>query len=134
MTDGLVLVPREPTEAMLRTMGDYRHNASAKVAWAAILAAAPPVDGWQAIETAPKDRTSVLAAIHADLFPRICPGRPDLERWNGQRVVIHHPGVCEDGFDMGWSVSAPVGCGIGCDDWFAGWMPLPQPPNNEKTP
>ena len=91
-------------------------------------APAPPDEGWQPIETAPKDRTPVLAAIHADLFPRICPGRPDLERWNGQRVVIHHPGVCEDGFDMGWSVSAPVGCGIGCDNWFAGWMPLPQNP------
>lgn len=83
---------------------------------------------WQDIATAPKDRTPILAAVHADLFPRVCPNRPDLERWNGQRIVVHHPGLCEDGFDVGWSVSAPVGHGMGRDDWFAGWMPLPPPP------
>lgn len=86
------------------------------------------VPQWRDISTAPKDGTPVLAVIHSDLFPRACPARPDLERWNGQIVVVHHPGILEDGFDIGWSVSAPVGVGLGRDDWFAGWMPLPPPP------
>lgn len=35
------LVPVEPTEAMLKAWDDYRHNTSGKVAWSAMLAAAP---------------------------------------------------------------------------------------------
>ena len=88
---------------------------------------------WRDIATAPKDRTPILARIHDDLFPRIVgEGRSDLERWNGQRVAVHHPGLCEDGFDLGWGVSAPVGVGLGRDDWFAGWLPLPSAPNQAK--
>jgi hypothetical protein len=86
------------------------------------------VPQWRDISTAPKDRTPILAAIHCDLFPRVCPNREDLARWNGQQVVVHHPGIQKDGFDLGWAVSAPVGVGLGRDDWFAGWMPLQTPP------
>jgi hypothetical protein len=81
---------------------------------------------WRDIETAPKDGTRILASIHPDLSTRI--NRPDLARWDGLMVVVRHPGIAADGFDIGWSVGAPVGVGLGCDDWFDGWQPLPAPP------
>ncbi|MBS1096363.1 hypothetical protein JK191_02000 [Gluconobacter sphaericus] len=73
---------------------------------------------------AKKDRTPILAKIHDDLFPRIRPERKDLEPWNGRWVVVSHPGILEDGFDLGWGVAAPVGHGGFPDDWFVGWKPL----------
>lgn len=87
-----------------------------------------PVDGWQDVSTAPKDRTPLLIALHPDIYPRIRPGRDDLERWNGIQVVMRHPGIASDGFDMGWNVAAPVGNGGFPDEWIAGWQPLPAPP------
>ena len=83
---------------------------------------------WQAIETAKKNRTEILAKFFDDLYPRLYPKRPDLARWNGQRVVIRHDGLADDGFDIGWSMAAPVGHGGFPDDWIEGWMPLPAPP------
>lgn len=87
---------------------------------------------WQKIETAPKDLTPIWAALHPDIFPRLCPDRPDLVRWNGIQVPLRHPGVYEkDGrsWDHGWNIAAPVGNGGFPDEWIAGWMPLPDPPN-----
>jgi hypothetical protein len=86
------------------------------------------MSGWQPIEAAPKDRTVILAKFFDDIYPRLCPHRDDLTRWNGIQVVIHHPGLADDGFDIGWSVSAPVGNGGFPDEWIEGWMPLPSPP------
>jgi len=62
MTDGWVLVPREPTEAMLDAMFSayVGSEGSYSATYRAALAAAPPVDGWQAIETAPRDGTAVV--------------------------------------------------------------------------
>ena len=76
------------------------------------------------ISEAKKDRTPILAKIHDDLFPRIRPERADLKPWNGRWVVVSHPGILEDGFDIGWGVAAPVGHGGLTDDWFLGWKPL----------
>lgn len=73
---------------------------------------------------AKKDRTPILAKIHDDLFPRIRPKREDLKPWNGRWVVVSHPGILADGFDIGWGVAAPVGWGGIADDWFVGWKPL----------
>lgn len=78
---------------------------------------------------AKKDRTPILAKIHDDLFPRIHPERKDLKCWNGRWVVISHTGVLADGFDIGWGVAAPVGCGGLTDDWFVGWKPVDYPAN-----
>lgn len=87
---------------------------------------APPLSaGLRDIGAAPKDRTPILAKFRDDIYPGIRPGRDDLEPWNGRWVVIHHPGVTADGFDIGWSVSAPVGNGGFPDEWIEGWMPLP---------
>lgn len=81
---------------------------------------------WRRIETAPKDRTSVLLHIRADLATYT--KRDDLDRWSDVQFVGRHPGILEDGFDIGWSVAAPVGHGGFPDDWIDGWQPLPGPP------
>ncbi len=75
---------------------------------------------------APKDRTPILAKIRDDLgafFPHYGFGGPD--EYAGRFVVVHHPGLAEDGFDIGWSLSGPFGHGLGTDAVFAGWWPLP---------
>lgn len=71
------------------------------------------------ITTAKKDGTAILAKIKDRL------DREDLERWQGLYVVIRHPGLDDDGFDIGWNMAAPVGCGGFPDEWFDGWAPLP---------
>ena len=83
---------------------------------------------WRPIETAPKDRTPVLLAFKNPI-PR--PNREDLREWDGLQIVARHPGVMEDGFDIGWNMAAPVGHGGFPDDWVAGWMPLPTPPDQK---
>lgn len=88
---------------------------------------------WQPIETARKDGTPIWAALHNDIYPRVQPGRNDLEVWNGTQIPLRHPGVYEhDGetWDHGWNVAAPVGHGGIPDDWIAGWMPLPEGPKS----
>ena len=40
---------------------------------------------------------------------------------------MSHPGIPEDGFDIGWGVAAPVGYGGLPDDWFVGWKPIECP-------
>jgi hypothetical protein len=82
---------------------------------------------WKPIESAPKDRTPVLVCLRSDITT-IRPGRDDLERWHGIVAVMRHPGIAQDGFDMGWNFAAPVGHGGFPDEWVAGWQPLPEPP------
>lgn len=84
--------------------------------------------GWRDISTAPKDGTIIWAKLRDDIYPSLRPEREDLERWNGAQVPMRHPGLADDGFDIGWSVAAPVGHGGFPDEWVAGWMPLPSPP------
>lgn len=76
---------------------------------------------WQPIETAPKDRTAILGRLRSPI-PN---ARDDLRRWDGLVFVMRHPGLAEDGFDIGWQFAAPVGSGGFPDEWFSGWMPLP---------
>lgn len=80
---------------------------------------------WRPINMAPKNLTSILIILKN---PIPCPDRDDLRRWDGLQIVARHPGLAEDGFDIGWNVAAPVGHGGFPDDWIAGWMPLPEPP------
>lgn len=86
---------------------------------------------WQDISSAPKDRTIIWAALRPDIYPTLRPSREDLERWNGLQLPLRHPGLCDDGFDIGWSITAPVGNGGFPDEWIAGWMPLPPPPTED---
>lgn len=92
---------------------------------AALSSAGIDCEGWRDIESAKKDGTIIWAVFHADIYPRLKPGRDDLERWNGAQVPLRHSGIPESGFDVGWSVALPVGHGGFPDDWIAGWRPLP---------
>lgn len=47
------------------------------------------------------------------------------ERWSGRWCVMRREGVTESGYDLGWSVAAPVGYGGIPTEWLAGWLPLP---------
>jgi len=74
-----------------------------------------------------KDRTPILAKIRPDLaeaFPSYAGGQ-DIDRYAGRFVVVSHPGITEDGFDIGWSLAGPFGFCLGEDDVFEGWWPLP---------
>ena len=71
------------------------------------------------IGTAAKDGTPILAKIKDTLDCK------DMERWEGLYIVIRHIGITKDGFDVGWSMAAPVGQGGFPDEWFDGWTPLP---------
>lgn len=78
---------------------------------------------------APRDRTSILALIRRDLAewqPHYGMSSPDL--YAGLWVVIRHPGLSPDGFDMGWGLAGPFGAGLGSDVYFEGWIPLPATP------
>lgn len=88
-------------------------------------------NAWRPIGEARKDRTVYWTKIHDDLYPSIRPERPDLERWNGVQIPIRHSGVADDGFDVGWTLAAPVGQGGFPDEWFVGFRPLPSPPKGD---
>lgn len=95
----------------------------------AILALLPASESeWQPIESASKNRQPILVKFYDDIYPRLRPERNDLERWNGVQFVARHPGLAEDGFDVGWGFAAPVGTGGFPDEWIEGWKPLDAPP------
>jgi hypothetical protein len=84
---------------------------------------APPVDGWQTIETAPRDGTPVLLLID---------GVAIEGEWDKQTRA--------DGYVYGdgqWEVVSLLSHGCSCcsqqNPAPTAWMPLPQPPNNERT-
>jgi len=86
---------------------------------------------WRPIAEAPRDGNPIWVCLHPRIYPDLRPGREDLDRWNGLQVPLRHPGIASDGFDIGWSIAAPVGHGGFPDDWIIGWRempPLPEPP------
>ncbi|KXV59958.1 hypothetical protein AD947_03085 [Acetobacter tropicalis] len=96
-----------------------------------ILAAADAA-AWRPIAEANKDGNPILAKLRDDIYPPVTDesslrARADY-RWNGLTIVLRHPGLAADGFDMGWNIQAPVGHGGFPDHWIEGWMPLPAPP------
>ncbi|MFT8445087.1 MAG: hypothetical protein ABF751_09770 [Acetobacter orientalis] len=104
-------------EAMIKRGISPDAEALAKAALAAAVS-------WRPMSEAPKDRTPILAKMRSDIYPE----SSNRSGWNGRHVVIRHEGILDDGFDMGWSVAAPVGYGGMPDEWFLGWQPLPAPP------
>lgn len=86
-------------------------------------------DAWLPISTARKDGTSYLLKFRGNLQAI----RIDLERWNNLQFVGSHPGLCRDGFDVGWSFAAPVGMGGFPDDWFVGWRPIGDAPQTDAV-
>lgn len=81
---------------------------------------------WRPISEARKDGTVIWAKLRDDIGEDKKDGswKRDLMRWQGLEVPLRHPGVAEDGFDIGWNIAAPVGHGGFPDDWIAGWVPL----------
>ena len=76
---------------------------------------------WRPMAEASKDRKPILLKFVDKLEYE---GRPDLARWNGLMIVGRHPGLADDGFDIGWNFAAPVGMGGFPDEWFEGWRSL----------
>lgn len=91
-------------------------------------------DVWRPIETARKDRTTIWAVFHPSIYPTLEPERPDLAPWNGLQLPLRHSGVEDDGFDIGWSIAAPVGQGGFPDRWIVGWRSLPAQITRLATP
>lgn len=81
---------------------------------------------WRDISEARKDGTVIWAKLREDIAEDKEEGswKRDLMRWRGLEVPLRHPGVAEDGFDVGWNIAAPVGHGGFPDEWIAGWIPL----------
>ena len=79
---------------------------------------------WQNIATAPRDGTPIWARFRSDLHKL----RDELGRWNGKYIPLRHEGRTPSGFDLGWSVAAPLGYGGVPDEWIEAWRHLPTPP------
>ncbi|MFS0736974.1 hypothetical protein ABC347_07980 [Sphingomonas sp. 1P06PA] len=133
--EGMVLVPREPTEAMIEAARiDIQcrrdcivSKCTAKAAYAAMIAAAPPapaVQGWQPIETAPKDGTAFLFCMAGSSPTYIGRyGRPQVSDVTHERCLCYlsyTPTHDRNFFRLGGMIK----CGIQATHW----MPLPAPP------
>lgn len=90
-------------------------------------------EGWRPISEAKKDGTTIWAKMRDDIYPALRPEREDLACWNGVQIPLRHPGLAENGFDIGWSVAAPVGRGGFPDEWIEAFQPLPPPPSEAAT-
>src|SRR3546814_2292701 len=77
------------------------------------------LQGWQPIETAPRDRTQILA-VTGEIA-----GEPWSYLSHRQFVVFHLGKSDRIGLDLGWALFPGMGCS---DEWLAGWMPLPPLP------
>lgn len=123
--------PLDPDENGVPTGPHYcvgDHTIATLAAEAAqVIAAIKARQAWRPMSEAPKDGTSVLLLTKRPI-PR--EDRPDLDIWAGLQFVGRHPGLADDGLDIGWSFAAPVGNGGFPDDWFVGWQPLPTPPED----
>lgn len=97
---------------------DFADLASAAKCWNTRASAPPVGEGWQPIETAPKDGTWIVALVA---------GADDRwEHLNGRAFVVRHEGKTASDYDLGWALHPGFG-GVH-ESWFTHWMPLPKPP------
>lgn len=73
---------------------------------------------WQPIETAPRDRTRILAITGQIADERFA-------HWSNREFVVFYMGDLS-----GWALFPGMGCG---DDWLKCWLPLPPPPYATKA-
>ena len=93
---------------------------------AAIDALLPALGEWQAMESAPRDRSYVLVKVRDGAFA--C---TPFSHYAGRYFVAYHEGLTPSGFDMGWGLFPGFG-GVS-DRNLAGWMPLPFLPTPPET-
>ena len=118
------------TAAIVAASAEDEFTAALVEAWPALSRLLrEAAEGWRPISEAKKDGTIIWAKLRDDIYPVLKPSRDDLLRWNGVQIPLRHPGVAEDGFDIGWGVAAPVGVGGFPDEWVEGFRPLPSPPS-----
>jgi hypothetical protein len=134
MTDGWVLVPAEATVDMHDAGQNAAETDNASGIYAAMLAAAPPppaVEGWQPIETAPKDGSDILIlASGMAIEARYAPGAwgPDVP---GE--VREYDGPVWVAFDDLTQFEIEEGVLEGGQDHHGAvthWMPLHPTPTN----
>lgn len=115
------------------TLAPYQGEGGGYALWHRGVMVWRSVGMWRPIREAKKDGTIIWAKLRDDIYPVLKPSRDDLVRWNGVQIPLRHYGLAEDGFDIGWGIAAPVGCGGFPDEWIAGFIPLPTPSTSEKT-
>lgn len=131
-------VPLEPTAEMqaagFRVLRDSDERSASKrmqAIYAAMLAAAPEPpaeDGWQPIETAPKDGTVILVT-NANYFGEV--QRCQIVSWSGVILDSSRPGFS----NVGWhNQFSDVDEDEPAKNLFTHWQPLPAPPALSKAP
>ena len=89
------------------------------MATAAIAAMRPWMrEGWQSMDSAPRDRSYVLVKLRDDALQG-----GNFSHYAGRCFVAYHEGLTASGYDMGWGLFPGFG-GV-CDNQIAAWMPLP---------
>ena len=122
---GYVLVPREPTKAMLDEAFDSAHEENAAGVWRDMLSAAlsvapsaPSQGGWRGIESAPRDGTRLI-----------------LSRWNTEEVPFTRMfwashGEWSDRWQKWWDGIEP--CGLASPTHFMLVTPPPAPSSTQR--
>jgi hypothetical protein len=136
--EGWVLVPREPTEAMIEAFAEAHHElgfhawANCSFVWPRMLATAPPApaddaDGWRPIETAPKDGTRVL------LWPHNCVGWWEFgdDQWMVLAIPLNEDHTIADDWREPSALTFCVYADqLGREPLL--WHPLPPPPQPKE--
>ncbi len=91
----------------------------------AALKAVPMKDntGWRPIPEALKNRMPVLMLLHRNMAS-LFPDHGHLHALAGCQIVVYHPGLEPDGYDVGWIMAGPLGQGGWKDHHFEGWKPI----------
>jgi hypothetical protein len=90
-------------------------------------------DGWnQDISAAPRDGTPIWAALHPDLTTRLQLNER-FDGYAGKQIPLQHGGITAAGYNLGWSIAAPLGVGGIPDAWIAAWRHQPPlPPGGSR--
>lgn len=80
---------------------------------------------WKPMSSAKKDGSIYIAKFRDDLHPTYTQNSFNgTKNFASKIVVVRHPGLADDGFDIGWNIALPVGHGGFPDEWFEGYIEL----------